>query len=115
MDRHPADRIPVSRPKALPIGEAALGILQRAGIKGGLAIAAFSGIVALNYGRSRFVLAREAAGSAINGGGVQLPPDFSLTAAVAGPMSCCGNEEHYERTLKHLLAGIGADSRSLTP
>ncbi|WP_104173211.1 TetR/AcrR family transcriptional regulator [Arthrobacter sp. Y81] len=96
---------------ALPIGEAALRILQRAGITGDAAVAAFSGIVALNYGWSSFVLAREAASG---GGAVQLPPappEFPLTAAAAGPMNRYGSEDHYEWTLKQLLAGIAADSR----
>lgn len=99
---------------ALPIGEAALRILERAGITGDAAVAAFSGIVALNYGWSSFVLAREAA-EAAGGGAVQLPsapPEFPLTAAAAGPMNRYGSEEHYERTLRQLLAGIEADSRS---
>lgn len=99
---------------ALPIGEAALRILQRAGITGDAAVAAFSGIVALNYGWSSFVLARGAAEADSGGGAVQLPPaplEFPLTAAVSGPMSRYGSEDHYERTLKQLLAGIEDDSR----
>ncbi|MDR6505114.1 TetR/AcrR family transcriptional regulator [Arthrobacter oryzae] len=98
---------------ALPIGEAALRILERAGITGDAAVAAFSGIVALNYGWSSFVLAREAAEAPSGGGPVQLPPappEFPLTVAAAGPMSRYGSEEHYERTLRQLLAGIAADS-----
>ncbi|MDQ0078503.1 TetR/AcrR family transcriptional regulator [Arthrobacter oryzae] len=73
---------------ALPIGEAGLRILQGAGITGDAAVAAFSGIVALNYGWSSFVLAREAAEAASGGGAVQLPPappEFPLTAVVADP------------------------------
>jgi AcrR family transcriptional regulator len=107
---------PYPGPNALPIGETALRILQRAGIAGDPAVAAFSGIVALNYGWSSFVLAREAAEGARGGGGVQLPPappEFPLSAAMAGPMNRYGSEEHYERTLKQLLAGIEADSRNL--
>jgi hypothetical protein len=41
------------------------------------------------------------------------PPEFPLTAAVAGPMNRYGSEEHYERILKQLLAGIEADTRNL--
>jgi hypothetical protein len=99
---------------ALPIGEAALRILQRGGATGDVAVAAFSGIVALNYGWSSFVLAREASSAASGGGAVQLspaPPEFPLTAAAAGPMNRYGSQEHYERTLRQLLAGIEADSR----
>ncbi|QCP00817.1 hypothetical protein FCN77_20050 [Arthrobacter sp. 24S4-2] len=47
---------PYPGPNALPIGEAALRILRRAGITGDPAVAAFSGIVALNYGWATFVL-----------------------------------------------------------
>jgi len=91
-----------------------LRILQHAGIPGDPAVAAFCGIVALNYGLSSFVLAREAVESAGGGGGVQLPPPpgFPLTAAVADPMNRYGSEEHYERTLQQLLAGIEADCRT---
>ncbi|MBT2538284.1 TetR/AcrR family transcriptional regulator [Arthrobacter sp. ISL-69] len=106
---------PYPGPNALPIGEAALRILERAGITGDAAVAVFSGIVALNYGWSSFVLAREATEQASGGGAVQLPhapPEFPLTAAVAGPMNRYGSEDHYERTLKQLLAGIEADSRN---
>ncbi|QCO99586.1 hypothetical protein FCN77_20080 [Arthrobacter sp. 24S4-2] len=110
---------PYPGPDALSIGEAALRILQRAGNTGDPAVAAFSGIVVLNYGWSSFVLAREVAEAATDGGGVRLPPapappEFPLTAAVSGPMNRYGSEGHNELTLKQLLAGIEADSRHLT-
>ena len=105
---------PSPGPNARPIGDAARRVLQRAGMTGDAAVASFSGIVALNYGWSSFVLARGAAEAASGGGAVQLPPappEFPLTAAAAGPMNRYGSEEHYERTLKQLLAGIEAGSR----
>src|SRR5215217_7143657 len=43
---------------AVRIGEHALGILRRGGFTGDRAVAAFSGVIALNYGWSSFTAAR---------------------------------------------------------
>ena len=43
---------------AVRIGEHALGILARGGYEGGRAVAAFSGLIALNYGWSSFTAAQ---------------------------------------------------------
>ena len=103
---------PYPGPSVLPIGEAALRILQRAGISGDSAVATFSGIVALNYGWASFVVARE------SGSGDQpaestptgTPTEYALTAEVAAAMSRYGSDEHYERVLTQLLTGIEASS-----
>jgi AcrR family transcriptional regulator len=103
---------PAPGPNALPIGEWALRILERGGITGDAAVAAFSGIIALNYGWSSFVVARTA------GAGESLAEDlaepavaqaFPLTAAVAGPMGRYGSADHYELVLGQLLKGIAGN------
>lgn len=102
---------PYPGPNALPIGETALRILQRAGISGDGAVATFSGIIALNYGWASFVVERE------GGGGDQpverasmpaAPAEYTLTVEVAEAMNRYGSEEHYERVLSQLLTGIEA-------
>jgi AcrR family transcriptional regulator len=111
LARHPWALAPLMRSpfpgrNALPIGEAALRILRRGGITGTEAVATFSGIIALNYGWSSFVLGR-----ADEEPGVvpALPePDFPLTAEVADELSRYGSAEHYEFTLTQLLAGLNA-------
>lgn len=94
-------------PNALPIGEAALRILDRAGITGDDAVSTFSGIVALNYGWSSFVVAR---GGGANPDEPSLPSEaaaaFPLTAKVAGALSRYGSTEHYDLVLDQLSAGI---------
>jgi AcrR family transcriptional regulator len=100
---------PAPGPNALPIGEWALQILERGGITGDAAVAAFSGIIALNYGWSSFVVARSA------GAGESLAEDladpgvaqaFPLTASAAGPMGRYGSGDHYELVLGQLLKGM---------
>ncbi len=95
-------------PNALPIGEAALRILQRAGITGDDAVATFSGIIALNYGWSSFVVARTGSDRDAD---PSLPTEvaaaFPLTAGVAGALSRYGSTEHYDHVLDQLSAGIG--------
>jgi hypothetical protein len=104
---------PAPGPNALPIGEWALRILERGGVTGDAAVAAFSGIIALNYGWSSFVVARAA------GAGESLAEDladpgmaeaFPLTASVAGPMGRYGSVDHYELVLDGLLKGISGSA-----
>lgn len=103
---------PFPGPSALPIGEAALGILRRAGITGDRAVAAFSGIVALNYGWASFALARSTAGGqqAIrrSGAPASIAAAYPLTAGVAESMSRYGSRDHYRTVLDALVDGIGA-------
>ena len=73
-------------PNAFRIGEHALGILARGGLSEDDAIAAFSGILALNYGWSSFTAAR----------------DLDPTGTVAAQMGEYGSDRHYELVLARL-------------
>src|SRR5215217_1676528 len=96
---------------AVRIGEFALEILRRGGLGNADAVAAFSGIIALNYGWSSFTAARDSdpdgpshdVGAALAG----LPrSEFPLTVEVAGEMGAYGSDEHYDFVLAQLLAGL---------
>lgn len=98
---------------ATRIGEEALRILDRGGIRGERAVATFSGILAFNYGWAAFSAARPAAGSvaddraAVRAALSALPVDaFPLTIAVAEPMSDYGSDRHYELALRLLMTGV---------
>ena len=95
------------------IGELALAILRGAGLSGPRAVAAFSGIVALNYGWSSFTTARDlapdAAGHDVGAALARLPAaEFPLTAGVASDLGAYGSDEHYELVLDQLLTGLRA-------
>jgi AcrR family transcriptional regulator len=99
------------------IGEFALGILRRGGFSNARAVAAFSGIIALNYGWSSFTSARDldAAGPSHDVAAMlaQLPPaDYPLTVDVANEMGAYGSDQHYEFVLDQLLTGlrVGAET-----
>jgi AcrR family transcriptional regulator len=77
-------------PSAIRIGEHALGILQRAGDSEDDAIAAFSGILALNYGWSSFTAAR----------------DLDASGITAEMMGAYGSDEHYDFVLDRLITGL---------
>ena len=98
---------------AVRIGESALGILRRGGLSNARAVAAFSGIIALNYGWSSFTAARDLdpEGPSHDVGAMlaQLPPSqFPLTVDVAGEMGAYGSDVHYNFVLDHLLGGLRA-------
>jgi AcrR family transcriptional regulator len=95
------------------IGEHALGILRRAGLSGARAVAAFSGIIALNYGWSSFTTARDLdpEGPSHDVGAMlaQLPrTGYPLTVDVAGEMGDYGSDQHYEFVLDQFLSGLRA-------
>jgi AcrR family transcriptional regulator len=100
-------------PNALPIGEAALRILRRAGISGDDAVATFSGIIALNYGWSSFVVGKGRADDPENdqtaAQPLTVPGAYPLTGDVADVMSRYGSDDHYDTVLSQLLAGIDAN------
>jgi AcrR family transcriptional regulator len=77
-------------PSAVAIGEHAFAILARAGFSEDGAVAAFSGILALNYGWSSFTAARELDSSGIT----------------AEQMGAYGSDAHYEFVLDRLVAGL---------
>src|SRR3954447_10970263 len=90
------------------IGEIALGILRRGGLSDARAVAAFSGLIALNYGWSSFTAARDLnpEGPAHDVGAMlrQLPPAaFPLTVAVAAELGAYGSDDHYEFVLDQFL------------
>jgi AcrR family transcriptional regulator len=95
------------------IGELALGILRRGGLSGAAAVAAFSGVIALNYGWSSFTTARdldpEGPGHDVGATLAQLPRgEYPLTVGVAGEMGGYGSDEHYEFVLDRFLSGLRA-------
>ena len=96
---------------AAVIGELALGILKRAGFGDADAIAAFSGIIAINYGWASFTTVRDI-DPAARGGEVEamlsaLPAEhFPLTVATAGEMGAYGSEAHYAFVLDAFLVGL---------
>ncbi|HEX6015728.1 MAG TPA: TetR/AcrR family transcriptional regulator [Geminicoccaceae bacterium] len=96
---------------AVRIGEHALGILRRAGLSDAQAVAAFSGIIALNYGWSSFTTARDhvpgARGNEVAAMLAMLPAsEYPLSVAVAAEMGAYGSAEHYAFVLDRLLDGL---------
>jgi AcrR family transcriptional regulator len=77
-------------PSAVAIGDHAFGILARGGFTEDAAVAAFSGILALNYGWSSFTAAR----------------DLDTTGITAEMMGEYGSDRHYELVLGHFLDGL---------
>jgi len=93
------------------IGEFALGILRRGGFSDARAVAAFSGIIALNYGWSSFTTARDLdpRGPSHDVGAMlaQLPrTEYPLTVGVADEMGAYGSDHHYDFVLDQLLSGL---------
>jgi AcrR family transcriptional regulator len=98
---------------AVRIGELALDILRRGGLTGAGAVAAFSGIIALNYGWSSFTTARdldpEGPSHDVAATLAALPPSqFPLTVAIAEELSAYGSDPHYDFVLDQLLSGLRA-------
>ena len=75
---------------AIAIGEHAFAILARAELPENDAVAAFSGILALNYGWSSFTAAR----------------DLDTSGTTAEQMGAYGSDEHYEFVLDRLIGGL---------
>jgi AcrR family transcriptional regulator len=95
------------------IGELALAILRRGGFSNARAVAAFSGIIALNYGWSSFTTARDldpdSPGHDVGAMLAQLPrTEYPLTVDVAGEMGAYGSDHHYDFVLDQLLSGLRA-------
>ena len=98
------------------IGELALDILHRGGLAGADAVAAFSGIIALNYGWSSFTTARdldpEGPSHDVGATLAALPADrYPLTVAIAGEMGAYGSDGHYDFVLDQFLGGLTAPGR----
>jgi AcrR family transcriptional regulator len=95
------------------IGEVALGILRRAGFSNAHAVAAFSGLIALNYGWSSFTTARDldpaSPGHDVGATLAALPrTEYPLTVEVADEMGAYGSDHHYEFVLDQFLSGLRA-------
>jgi AcrR family transcriptional regulator len=104
---------------AVRIGEHALGILRRGGFTGEHAVAAFSGVIALNYGWSSFTSARdldpEGPGSDVSAQLAALPrTEYPLTVEVAQEMGAYGSDRHYEFVLDRFLNGLSATAQDET-
>lgn len=102
---------------AVVIGEVALAVLDRGGVRGSDAVAAFSALLALNYGWCAFALSRpdaaEPAGQAPPIGDLlrALPADrFPLTVSVADDLAAYGSDAHYEQVLADYLGGLRASA-----
>jgi AcrR family transcriptional regulator len=96
---------------AVRIGEHVLGILERGGVSKDRSVAAFSGLIAINYGWSSFTAARdldpEGPSHDVTAMLRRLPPAmFPLTVAVAEEMGAYGSDEHYEFVLDRFLGGL---------
>jgi AcrR family transcriptional regulator len=95
---------------ALPIGETALRILARGGITDDDAVAAFSGIIALNYGWASFTAAAPKTPSDERSRSDLAPTmtlhEFPLTAQVASALASYGSQDHYELVLTQFLTGL---------
>jgi AcrR family transcriptional regulator len=101
------------------IGEHALGILRRGGFSSERAVAAFSGIIAINYGWSSFTAARDLdpEGPSHDVGTMlaMLPAsEYPLTLAVAAEMGAYGSDRHYDFVLAQLLDGLRAAAESVS-
>jgi AcrR family transcriptional regulator len=104
---------------AVRIGELALDILRRGGFSNARAVAAFSGIIALNYGWSSFTSVRDfdPEGPSHDVGAMlrQLPrSDYPLTVDVAAEMGAYGSDDHYDFVLDRLVSGLRAVDSSPT-
>jgi AcrR family transcriptional regulator len=100
---------------AVAIGETALGILERGGIRGVDAVATFSALLALNYGWQAFSVARDPARPVVERAPdiapllAALPSDlFPLTISVAESMADYGSAQQYDKALGLVLAGVAA-------
>ena len=86
------------------IGELAMAILKRGGLTDGHTVAAFSGVIAINYGWASFTVERDLDVGAILSA---LPAEvFPLTVATAAEWGAYGADEHYEFVLDNFLKGL---------
>jgi hypothetical protein len=103
---HPSPGIASTR-----IGEQVLAILARGEIVGSDAVAAFSCILAFNYGWAGFA-AHHVDAETVEGALETLPAAvFPYTASVTPQLSRYAGQENYERALGMLMAGIAVSPR----
>jgi AcrR family transcriptional regulator len=118
LARHPWAVAPLfSQPNpglgAVRIGEHVLGILRRGDVSDDRAVAALSGLIAINYGWSSFTTARDldpdGPSSDVTAMLTRLPRTvFPLTVDVAEALGAYGSDEHYGFVLDQFLAGLRA-------
>jgi AcrR family transcriptional regulator len=86
------------------IGELAMRILTRGGLSNREAVAAFSGLIAINYGWASFTVERDLdVGAAL----AALPAEqFPLTVATAAAWGDYGSDADYEFVLERFIAGL---------
>ena len=86
------------------IGELAMQILKRGGLSNREAVAAFSGLIAINYGWASFTVERNLdVGSML----AALPAEiFPLTVATAADWGAYGSDSDYEFVLGTFLGGL---------
>lgn len=97
---------------AVRIGELALRILRRGGLTNDQMIAAFSGLIALNYGWLAFSVGRagdpDGPSHTVTEELLRLPADhFPLIVETAEAMGAYGSDEHYDYALGRFLGGLG--------
>lgn len=122
LDEHPWAVAPLfTQPNpgmsSVRIGELALRILRRAGFPDAQAVAAFSGVIALNYGWASFTTARsfgpEGRGREVAGMLAMLPAsEYPLSVELADEVGRYGSDDHYDFVLGQLLSGLRS---ALTP
>lgn len=102
-------RNPDPGPGAAITGEQAFRILARGGLTGDRAVAAFSAIIALNYGWSAFH-SPDSSPDQLEAGMLSLPAEaFPHTRAVAASLARYADQTNYERALDLVIAGIRGD------
>lgn len=99
-------RNPDPGPGAAVTGEQAFRILARGGLTGDRAVAAFSAIIALNYGWSAFH-SPDTTPAQLEAGMLALPAEaFGHTRAVAPFLAHYADHANYERALDIVIVGI---------
>jgi AcrR family transcriptional regulator len=89
---------------AVRIGELAMAILKRGGLSDREAVAAFSGVIAINYGWASFTVDRDVNVEAMLSA---LPAEvFPITVATAAEWGAYGADEHYDFVLEAFLKGL---------
>jgi AcrR family transcriptional regulator len=102
------------------IGELGLEILCRGGLSTTDAVAAFGGLIALNYGWASFTTARDFDPDG-RGGEVAallktLPvADYPLTVSAADDFGAYGSDAHYKFALDQVLIGLRETARPSAP
>jgi AcrR family transcriptional regulator len=98
------------------IGELAMAILTRGGLSERETVAAFSGLIAINYGWASFTAARdldpEGPSHDVEAMLEQLPAEvFPLTVATAAAWGDYGSDDDYEFVLGRFLTGLRDQAR----